>query len=78
MLCACVCVCGLLRGLNRAVGTALWGAVVPVEKQAGDCKANEGAGDGREEGVDGGIEWEQHADEPDKQSCRGTVAQSGR
>ncbi len=51
-LCACMerlsigCVYSLLGGLNRAVGTALWGAVVPVEQQAGDCKANEGACDG--------------------------------
>ena len=26
------CVHGLLGGLDRAVGTALWGTVVPVEK----------------------------------------------
>ena len=39
------CVYGLLGGLNRAVGTALWGTVVPVEQQAGDREANEGACD---------------------------------
>ncbi len=39
------CVYGLLGGLNRAVGTALWGTVVPVEQQAGDREANEGARD---------------------------------
>jgi hypothetical protein len=37
-----VYVYGLLGGLNRAVGAPLWGAVVPVEQQAGDRKANEG------------------------------------
>ena len=40
-----VYVYGLLGGLNRAVGAPLWGAVVPVEQQAGDCEANEGARD---------------------------------
>ncbi len=73
-----MCVCSSLGGLNRAVGAALWGAVVPVEQQAGDCKANEGARDSREEGVYGGGEWEQHADEPEQQSCRRTVSQVSR
>ncbi len=41
-----VYVYGLLGGLNRAVGAPLWGAVVPVEQQAGDRKANERSSDG--------------------------------
>lgn len=36
----------ILGGLNRAVGTPLWCPIVPVEEEAGDGKANEGASDG--------------------------------
>ena len=59
----------LLGGLHRAVGAAVRGAIVPVEQQARDGKANEGPSDGGEEGVDGGVEGEQHANEPDQKGC---------
>ncbi len=57
-------------GLHGTLLPALLSPVVPIEDHAGDDDANERACQGREEGVQGCIEWEHDAYEPDQQCCR--------